>query len=249
MCARVAAIIERMVALVVLAVALFVIAFDPASLAQADHLLRESTDDVAAYQGAITLYDAMIAAGDAPSSVYGSDAQAYLRLGDLQKDEDTKLATYKKGEAVADAGIAKDARCASCWFWHGATLGRWGETRGIMQSLFILGDVKSAFQKVVAIEPDNYDAALSLALIDAKVPGIAGGSLERAETAMRKVVAKAPRFTRARLDLAEVLWDAGKKDEAKSLVDGVVAEKDPMHPGEWRKFDVKRAKKLLASWQ
>jgi tetratricopeptide (TPR) repeat protein len=236
----------------VLAVALFVIAFDPTQLTQADQLLRETNDDLASYQGAVAIYDAMIAAGDAPSSVYGHEAQAYLRLGDLisaEKDEDKKLATYKKGQAIADAGIAKDARCASCWFWHGATLGRWGETRGIMQSLFILGDVKTAFQKVLSIEPDNEDATLSLALIDAKVPGFAGGSIERAEAAMRKVVAKLPKFTRARLDLAEVLWDDGKKDEAKALAAGVVVEKDPLHRGEWRKFDVKRAQKLLASWQ
>src|SRR5207253_5620835 len=124
-----------------------------------------------------------------------------------------------------------------------------GQTRGVLQSLFVLGDVKTSFERVIAIEPDNFDALLSLALIDANVPGFAGGSLERAETTMRKVVARAPKFTRARLDLAETLWSAGKKDEARALAQGVVDETAPLYAGEYRKFDKKRAQTLLASWR
>ncbi len=213
-------------------------------LSAADHLLRDAGNDRATYEAALKMYQAV---PGQPAEVLAREAEAWMRIGDVTTGEDEKLALYKKGQAAADAAVAKDPRCARCWFWRGATLGRWGQTRGVLQSLFILDDVKTAFQKALAANPKSFDARLSLALIDAKVPGFAGGSTERAEKAMREVVKEQPRFTRARLDLAELLLEEGKKDEARSLIQGVLAEKAPLSPGQYRKFDEKRARKLLAS--
>ena len=213
-----------------------------------DALLKEGPDEKATYLAAINLY------GTAPSdrapsaTAWGHVAEAWLRIGDLEGDDDHKLAAYEKGLAAAEKGIALDDQCTECWFWKGADLGRYGQTKGILKSLSLLGDVKGAFQKVLAIDPKHMDARLSLGLIDQKVPGFAGGSVERAEVTFRGVLKDAPGFTRARLDLGELLWDAGKKDEARKLALSVLDEKAPLYPGEHRKFDVKRARKLLASW-
>jgi hypothetical protein len=229
----------------VLSFALLILAADPAPpapiLADGEKLLEDSVDS-AGYQRALAIFGAI---GTAPA--HGRAAQAYLRLGDLESDSDKKLALYEKGKAAADAGIALDAKCAVCWYWRGADYGRWAQTRGVMQSLFALGDIRGSFQKVLEIEPKNYDAMLSLALVDQKVPGIAGGNIERAEATMRTVIAAEPHFTRAKLDLAELLVDDGRKDEANRLVQQVLDDKAPLYPHEYKKLDVPRARKLLAS--
>src|ERR1043165_9966391 len=116
---------------------------------EADRLLFDGPDERANYEKALKLYEAVV---DPPPALLAREAQAWLRIGDLEKDDDKKLGIYKRGQAAADAGLAKDAKCADCWFWHGATLGRWGQTRGVLQSLFILDDVKQSFQKALAAD-------------------------------------------------------------------------------------------------
>ncbi|MDP2343005.1 MAG: tetratricopeptide repeat protein [Deltaproteobacteria bacterium] len=219
-----------------------------AAMSAGDRLLFDGADDRATYSAAIKSYDDAIAAGDAPALVWARKAEACLRLGDVESESDTKLKLYKRGQAAADAGIAKDPRCDACWFWRGGTLGRWGQTRGILDSLFLIGDVKGAFTQALAIDPANHDAVLSLALVDQNVPGFAGGSVERAEAAMRKVLSTSPHFTRAMLDLAELLGERGEKEEARRWATKALNEQSPLHPGGHRKFDLKRAKALLAKW-
>lgn len=213
-----------------------------------DRLLDDAADDAKSYEGAIAIYDALIA--KAPSGdLYARKSKALLRLGDVQTTDKAKQAMFDKGVLAADAGLALDKRCAECWFWRSANRGRWGQVQGVLKSLFLLDEVKGGFQKTLAINPKHADAKLSLGLVDKEVPGFAGGSVERAETAFRAVIAEKPRFTRARLDLAELCFSNGKKDEAIALAQGVVDEQAPLYRGDHRKFDLKRARDLLASWR
>ena len=217
-------------------------------IAEADRLLEDAADDRASYEGALAIYDAALKAGG-PAVLHARRSKAMLRRGDLEKADAAKQAWFEKGVIAADAGIALDAQCADCWFWRSANRGRWGQVQGVMKALFLLDEVKAGLAKAVAIEPGHHDARLALGLVDKEVPGFAGGSVERAEAAFRAVVKASPRFTRARLDLAEVCWDEDKQDEAKALAQSVLVEKAPLHRGEHRKFDVARARKLLAAWE
>ncbi len=232
-----------------IAVVLLLAGADVETLAQGEHLLFDASDDRATYDAAMRKFDAVIAAGDAPAVAWARKAETSLRLGDLATTAPAKLALYEKGQAFADDGIARDARCGDCWFWRGANLGRFGETRGVLNSLFGLNDVRNAFAKALEIDPKNDDAVLSLAIVDQKVPGFAGGDIKRAESTMRRVLKASPGFTRAMLDLAELLWERGENDEARRWAQKAIDEKNPLHAGSRRKFDLKRARSLLAAWQ
>lgn len=134
-------------------------------------------------------------------------------------------------------------------FWRVSNLGRWGETRGVLKSLFLLDDIKSGYQKVVELDPKNVDALLALAIIDVRVPGFAGGDTDRARQTFEKVLKLKPNHTRAMLDFAELLEDEGEEERAIGLASTVVEHKSPAKPGEWRKFDLPRAKTLLEKWK
>lgn len=222
----------------------------PASLEEGIRLLENAGDDVKSYEGAIQIFAALNAEPTTKNANhYALASKAYLRLGDVQKTDAAKQAMFDKGVSAADEGIRLDARCAECWFWRSANRGRWGQVQGVLKSLFLLDEVKGGFQKTLALDPKHADAKLALGHVDKEVPGFAGGSVERAEAAFRSVVKAYPRFTRARLDLAELCWSTGKEDEARSLAQAVLDEKAPLYAGDHRKFDLKRARGLLASWE
>lgn len=176
-------------------------------------------------------------------------ALVYMRFGDHAKDTDQKLQFYDKGRQEAEAGIAADARSALAHFYRGANMGRWGLARGVIHSLFMLKDVRSEFERVRELDPRNLDALLALAKVDQEVPGIFGGSRERAEKLVRTALAEDPHFTRGMLDLAELLDKTGRRGEALTWVKRAQTESAPTRPGEWKNYDRWRAEHLLAEWK
>lgn len=217
-------------------------------LKEADRLLHHEDDTPANLRAAIEAYEEAVALGLTDPDAARAHAHrglAWLRLGDLAKDDGQKLRYYALGTAAADEGIKRDKACADAWFYRGATLGRYGETKGVLKALSLLGDVKGAMQTALKLDPSHSDAMLALGKIDEAVPAIAGGSDERAEAYFRKALKMDPHFTRAMLDLAELLIRDDRLEEAKKLCDAALAERTPSRPGEWRKFDVARARKLL----
>jgi tetratricopeptide (TPR) repeat protein len=222
----------------------------PSALDEGQRLLFDDADSATAYRAALAAFDRALVEPGADAArrglVQGRRAEAFLRLGDVTDDKNQKLRAYEQGRAAAEAGIAIAPRCTQCWFWRGATIGRFAQIKGVMQSLMLVGDVKKSFEKVLEIDPNDLDAQLSLGKMDEALPGIAGGSTERARKRFEDVVKKNPRFTRAVLDLAELLAREGEDAAAATLAQRVLAERRPLFPGEHRKFDVPRARKLLA---
>jgi tetratricopeptide (TPR) repeat protein len=219
---------------------------EPPPYERGEALLFNGKDDVATYTQAIAAFDEAIKAQPTSSMAYARKAEAYLRMGDITADKEKKKSLYASGRDTAKSGIAVDAKCSRCHFWFAANAGRWGQVRGVLESLFLLDDVKGAFETALKLDPTYLDAKLSLGKIDEAVPGFAGGSVERAEKIFREVVKKDPHFTRAMLDLAELLAREDHEDEAKQWATKALNDSAPTFPGEHRKYDIARAKKLLA---
>lgn len=210
--------------------------------------LRNGKDTKADYDAAIASLDAAIAAGLPKADEARAHAwkgMAMLYAGDLQAKKEQKLSLYKQGEASAKKGLAKDPRCADCLYVASACLGRWGEQRGVMNSLFVVGDVLGGFEKALEIEPNHLEAQLAMGKADEALPYIAGGSTDRAEKRFRGVVQRKPNFTRAMMDLAELLEREDREQEARTWAKKVLAEKKPLFPGEHNKWDQGRARALL----
>lgn len=217
-------------------------------LQEADRLLHDADDTEANLLAAIQAYSEAVKLGlpdRVAARALGHRGLAYLRLGDHQKDDARKLRLYELGTRSADEGLKRDPNSADAWFYRGATLGRWAETKGVLKALFLLDDVRGAFERALKSDPSHADAVLALGKVDEALPGFAGGSTERAESRFRAALKLDPEFSRAALDLAELLADDGRKDEARALCEAVLQQKKPSRPGEWRKFDVPRARRLL----
>lgn len=197
----------------------------------------------------IALYEAKLTDASLPAKVradgWADAARAWLRVGDLESNNAAKLEAYGKGRAAAQKGLAIDAKHTEALFWDNANLATTGRTNGVMNSLFMLGDLRKGLNKILEIDPRHSYARKTLGEIDHAVPGIAGGSDDRAEKAYLDVLKYDPNFTPAMVNLAILYKDNGKEDEAKKWAQKVVATSRSSVPNDWKKFDKKEAQKLL----
>jgi predicted Zn-dependent protease len=114
-----------------------------------------------------------------------------------------------------------------------------------VRSLFLLPEVREAIRQTLDLDP-RLPAAYALAgNVDYEVPGIFGGSLERAEGHFRKGLEVDPRFTALRIGLAKVLRKQGRVAEAGRELRAVLDETTPTNPAEWSMRDLLDARTLL----
>lgn len=174
-------------------------------------------------------------------------AQVCFMYGDVRATtEEAKLAAYDCGRQAAKRAIELAPKSAPAQFWYGTNTGRWGQTKGIMRSLFLLPTVKEAMQTALALDPGYAPAYALGGNIYYEVPGYAGGDLDRSEAMFRKGLELDPRYTNMRLGLARTLLKKGRTADARRELEAVLGEKAPSNPADWVVKDVPQAKAILA---
>jgi tetratricopeptide (TPR) repeat protein len=102
-------------------------------------------------------------------------ARAWLNLGDEAEDSGTKeealLAYFESGEAQAQKAIEADANNHLGYYWKSANIGRWGQVKGILNSLFKAKPMRDLLQQAVAVEPEHADSYYVLGQLFEQVPG------------------------------------------------------------------------------
>ena len=222
-------------------------------LAEPRDLIETAANTAANLKKAVDLYEVALKDESLDKQVraegWADVSRAYLRWGDLLKGDAEKIALYEKGIAAGKKGEALDPKSAGAVFWGTANMACVGRTRGVMNSLFMIGDLKKGMNRALAINPNYHWARNTLGEIDHSVPGIAGGSDDRAEKAYLEVLRRDPHFTPTMVLLAKLKRDRGDKDEAKTWAQKVVSEKSPNPRNDWKKFDLKDAKAILQELQ
>ncbi len=218
-------------------------------LAEAKDLVEVQANTKANLKKAIDLYEKKL--GDASLSAkaraagYADESRAWLRLGDLETADKTKIADYEKGRAAAKKGIAIDKNDVDAIFWDMANLAVIGRTRGVMNSLFMLPELRKGLGRALQLNPHHSYAKQTLAEIDHKVPWVAGGSDDRAEKAYLEILKHDPNFTPTMVNLAEFYRDKGDKAQAKKWANACLNAKRSSVPNDWKKFDKRDARAVL----
>lgn len=173
-------------------------------------------------------------------------SQACFIYGDVRaKTPEEKLDAYDRGRQIAKRAVELAPKSAAARFWFGANTGRWGQTKGVMRSLFLLPTVKDAMEAALELDP-AYAPAYGLGgNIYYEVPGFVGGDLDRSEAMFRKGLALDPHYTSLRVGLARTLLKKGRAAEARREALAVLEEKAPSNPADWTVKDVPQAKALL----
>ena len=134
-------------------------------------------------------------------------------------------------------------------FWMAANMGALAESFGLRQGLTYRGAIKDALETVLGIDPAFQQGSADRALGRwyFKVPGLFGGSDEKAVEHLRRSLGYNPHSTASHYFLAETVLEMNRRPEARAELQQVLdAPLDPEWAPEDEEFKAK-ARTLLAT--
>ncbi len=172
-------------------------------------------------------------------------SRIYFMWGDVRaKDDEEKLVAYDRGRQWGQRAVELAPKNPEAHFWYAVNTGRWGTTKGVLRSLFLLPTMREEVDTLLTLAPDDA-AALGLAgNIELALPW---GDLDKAEAHFRKGLKIDPRNTAVRLDWARLLIKRGQYAEARKELQRVLSEKEPRFVADWTVKHTRRARELLDS--
>jgi tetratricopeptide (TPR) repeat protein len=151
----------------------------------------------------------------ASAKTQSEKAEAYWRLsrvdlylGDEAENKGVKkddlLKYYEEGEKYADKAIGLFPKSCPALYWKASNIGRWGQVKGVLDSLGKAEPMQKLLIEALRINPDHADSYFVLGELYDEVPGwpIAFGNIDFAVSFARKSIA---------LNEKEVEAGSGKK--------------------------------------
>ena len=174
-------------------------------------------------------------------------AQIAFLYGDVRaQGPPEKLDAYEQGRQAARRAAEIAPRNARAHFWYATNAGRWGQTKGVLRSLFLLPEVKRGMETALELDPRFPPAYVLAGTVYYEVPGLFGGDLEKSERLFRAGLEVDARFTGLRVGLARTLIKRGRGAEARRELQAVLDEKAPSNAADWTLKDAPEARRLLA---
>ena len=161
--------------------------------------------------------------------------------------DDEKLDAYARGRQLGERAVELAPRNAQAHLWYAINTARWGQTKGIMRSLFLLPTVKREIDTILTLDPRSARGHALAGNVYMEVPRLAGGDRAKAEAYFKKGLEIDPHFTVLRVDLARLYIGDGRYDAARQELMRVVDERAPTMVADWTVKDVPRARALLES--
>ena len=174
-------------------------------------------------------------------------AQIAFIYGDIRaKTTDDKVAAYEQGRQAARRAVEAAPGNARAHFWYATNAGRWGQTKGVVRSLFLLPEVQEGMEAALERDPRVPPAYALAGIVYYEVPGLFGGDLEKSEALFRRGLEVDPRFTGLPVGLARTLIKRGRIPRARREPPAVLDEKAPGNVADWTLKDAPEARALAS---
>lgn len=165
------------------ALPVFVSAQFASELERVDEII--DAEDPEAAMRALEALEGDAESGTERAEVYWRMASATLMRGDQAKDggagEEELLSIFERGEEYGRQAIDEDPSNPLGYYWKSANIGRWGQTKGILNSLFRAPDMRDLLTEAVTRDPEHADSYYVLGQLYAKVPSVVSfGNVEYA---------------------------------------------------------------------
>ena len=145
----------------------------------------------------------------------------------LAKDDPKREEFYTKAMEYARQAVDKDPNNAFAHYVLGSTIGRLAQYKGIIQSLFMLGDFDKHIKKAMELDPTNYLAYIAMGMRYRDTPW-PFKNYSKSEYYLKKAIEIEPGYPNAYYELAILYEKMGRMDEAKKLYEKIVSM--PPHP-------------------
>jgi tetratricopeptide (TPR) repeat protein len=159
--------------------------------------------------------------------------------------DEEKLAAYRRGRELGKRAVELAPRDEDAHLWYALNTGRWGQTKGVMRSLFLVPELKRELEIIFQLNPRSVGGHILAGNVLAELPALLGGDRKKAEEHFHKALEIDPKFTAARVDLARLLIAQERQTEARRELHRVTEETAPTNPADWAARDLPRARKLL----
>ena len=210
-------------------------------------LVARYHEDPAALDRARDLLDAALAK-DRKVETMAMLSYVQFLIGDVRATTaEAKLAAYDRGREIGQRAAELAPKSVDAHLWYAINTARWGETKGVLRSLFLLPTIRRELDTLLELDPRSVRAHILAGNVLLEVPGFAGGDRAKAEEHFKKALGIDPRFTNARVDLARVYIADARYADARRELQRVVDETSPSVIADWTMKDAPRARKLLES--
>jgi tetratricopeptide (TPR) repeat protein len=161
------------------------------------------------------------------------------------KNINQKREWYQRGEKFAKIAIEKNPNNPEAHFWFALNKGSIGKLNGVLNSLFMVDDLKKEAQKVIELDPSHAGAHMLLGELYKSLPGLFGGDKEKAIQEFKTTIEKDSIYTATYVILAKTYRDIGKIEEAKKTLNKLLSFKTSRDMRRFELYDKKDAEKLL----
>jgi tetratricopeptide (TPR) repeat protein len=172
-------------------------------------------------------------------------SRIHVQKGDDARTKGEKLACFGRAKAVAETLIELNDKSDEGHCWWGVAQGRIGQTRGVLNSLFMVSGLKRAFSRAIELNPKHSTALDAFGVLYYELPGFAGGDLDKSEKYFKRSIESDPTYTLPRLDLAKVYIRQKRWLAARAQLDALLATTDARQLGDTELDDKPEARQLL----
>ncbi len=191
-------------------------------MGDADRLFSRGDAPAQDQQAYAILESALTADGKNYDLLWRAARSAYY-VGDFGVEAD-KLKHFDKGIALAQRAIILQPNSVEGHFWLAANYGGKAQLVGALKALSTVKKIRNEMQLVVKLNDayENGNAYLALGEIDRELPGVMGGNKKRALGFYEQGLKVAPENLDLKVALSKAYQDAGRKDDAKRLLEEVI---------------------------
>lgn len=150
---------------------------------------------------------------------------------------DQLLEEFEKGEALANQALEYDDDNHHAYYWRGSNIGRWGQTKGVLNSLMKAGPMRDDIERAVRSDSAHADSFYVLGMLYASVPKlISFGNIDYAVSYSRRAIdayrgdkTKYSYYLKLGDHLYQRDWNSRKRQkEARKMADDFSEATDPV---------------------
>lgn len=188
---------------------------------QADELYFKR-EDLSKAKEAYLKYEDIIRIDPKNFDAHWKLARTIWYIGDFSPEmkKEEKISMFEKGIEVAKKAIEIAPKRAEGYFWLGVMYGLYGETRGVLRSLFLVDDIEKVLNESLTIDStvEGGGAYRVLGRMYYKLPGFAGGSNKKSLEYLLRSKAICPTAPLTYIYLADTYLALKNKEMAKQIL-------------------------------
>jgi tetratricopeptide (TPR) repeat protein len=166
-------------------------------------------------------------------------------LGDGPQSGKEKLKYYDKGYGRGRKAIEIDRGSADAHLWYVVNRGRQGQTRGVLNSLFMVPEIEREVGRVLEIDPENTVALDVKAMLYYELPSFYKGDLKKSLAALNQAVALDSNYALLYVDMAKVQIRLRNYERARWYLNRCLAIENPTYLADFVLDDKPDAERLL----